>query len=376
MTSFTGRLKQILFMLSILIFLEFSYFMHSDSTDDLTDVPHTTQRGSIITASSTLSPPSHIRLLVVSVTGTSKLDVAMRIQDSWQKFLGPNDVVATICDVGCSSSSLKNGRHRNQTVVELDPDLVNSIKRPRQFENTNNPWGYRLSQLKFYFGLVSQMRQFVAEHKKDSNNPIPQWILIKDDDAYAHADRLMQLVEGVDFAKEKVSLAGGWAGRSMEFPYDPDAEVEDEGPPKGCGWASGGAGWLISQAMAIELAINQGDRVFDFIRHKLERSEWAFHYDIWIPVIASWGGGRLYHFHAIDHLWSGQKCFNKDSKTTSLASVHMKDLIADKHGLKGALKHMEHCMQLPFGPEAELLRDRIAETKQKNSSVLFCPPNQ
>lgn len=345
----------------------------------------TTQSRSVSSSNITPSSPSsslpqsssHIRLLVVSITGTSRFDTAMRIQDSWKQFLGPHDVVRTICDVGCGKGSSNNNNNNNSqssaesTVVELDPELVNSIQRPRHFEDKSNPWGYRLAQLKFYFGLISQVQHFAR------TGNIPQWILIKDDDAYFHADRLMQLVEGVDFATEKVSLVGGVHGRHKTemLYYPPGMSIADmmqssdeygHGPPPGCVWPSGGPGWLISQAMALELAMNRPKQVYDFMRQKLEHSQWAFHYDMWLPVIASWGGGKLYHSSAFKHMPEGEKnCFDRKTNITSFVSIHIKEFVK-QYGLKGALARLEDCMGgRPLVPSGELLRERISQSKQQ-----------
>ena len=151
------------------------------------------------------------------------------------------------------------------------------------------------------------------------------------------------MVQDVDYDTARLSVVGGWAGRRVERTYPPSTKDtwDEYGPPDGCAWPDDGEVWLLSRAQAVTL-YERRQELLDFVRQKVERSPRAFYCDIWIPVVASWGGGRLYHSTALVNLKAHTDCMDDSDTGSTMASMHIKDLITGGEGNFDTSKTISH----------------------------------
>mmetsp|Transcript_77212 Transcript_77212/g.226450 ORF Transcript_77212/g.226450 Transcript_77212/m.226450 type:complete len:384 (+) Transcript_77212:85-1236(+) len=200
-------------------------------------------------------------LYIVIVTGISTKDVAARMQQSMVRRLRPQDRYVHICETGCAA--LTNGSLHN--VVEMDKSVFPGGRCWLQGEECD---GYQEAQMKFVFGLVHQMREL-----KNSGAEMPGWWLIKDDDTYVHVPNLMKSITHY---------------RPTELVSFGDAT---------CFGVCGGAGWLLSNALAERLALNHGDRWMKMLYGKMAYAAMSGNgtyeellkcWDMHIPQVVRW----------------------------------------------------------------------------------------
>eukprot|EP00415_Alexandrium_ostenfeldii_P004897 UN4897 len=133
--------------------------------------------------------------------------------------------------------------------------------------------GYEIASFKYVYGLVSEVRRLL----RAGVSPMPQYWLVKDDDTFVHVPNLMRAIERN-------------AGRTPPAPREQLISFAAKG---GCN-ICGGAGWVFSGALAIELATTYGDR---FLRFQIEQMEQGnFQYDMHVPKVIDWvKGSQLIH---------------------------------------------------------------------------------
>jgi len=232
-------------------------------------------------------------LYILVTAGIKVLDTAVTMQASMLRRLRPQDRYAHICEVGCAAMS--NGTLHN--VVEMDPSVFSAglclSPEWREDMSLRECSDYLQAQMKFVYGLVHMVRLM----KKDGAE-MPGWWLVKDDDTYAHVPNLVKTIKRYSPA-DLVSFA----------------EVSCQG-------ICGGAGWLLSNALAERLALDHGDRWIQLMDFKLRHTPlWSLDvfYDVYIPTVVSWvpGAQLLWHLGM-----QNQSPFDHQCNSTMYKGVH------------------------------------------------------
>mmetsp|Transcript_104517 Transcript_104517/g.305125 ORF Transcript_104517/g.305125 Transcript_104517/m.305125 type:complete len:367 (+) Transcript_104517:21-1121(+) len=202
-------------------------------------------------------------LYIVVVTGIPSKDVAARMQKSMVPRLRPQDRYVHICETGCLA--MANGSLQN--VVEMDSSVFPG---GRCLEGGKVCSSYRDAQMKFVYGLV----HLVQKHKKDGAS-MPGWWLVKDDDTYVHVPNLMKSITGHQ-PTDLVSFADTT-----------------------CRGICGGAGWLLSNALAEKLALHYSDRWMRLMNKMILMPKWTMMqcYDMHIPRVLRWVPGARLFWH-------------------------------------------------------------------------------
>ena len=99
---------------------------------------------------------------------------------------------------------------------------------------------------------------------------------------------------------------------------------------------------MVAQPSPSRHLVRASTGIARLVRQKVERSPWAFYCDIWIPVVASWGGGRLYHSTALVNLKAHTDCMDDSDTGSTMASMHIKDLITGGEGNFDTSKTISH----------------------------------
>jgi len=121
--------------------------------------------------------------------------------------------------------------------------------------------GYEIASFKYVYGLVSEVRRLL----KAGVSPMPEYWFVSDDDTFVHIPNLLSAIRNSSFSPLEKRVS--WAAKG------------------GCN-ICGGAGWVLSGALAVELATTYGDRFMKLQISKIENG--SFHYDLQVPVAVNW----------------------------------------------------------------------------------------
>lgn len=280
------------------------------------------------------------RLYIISVTGLSNVDRAVQMQHTCAQHMSPSDKYFNVCDQGCSKASNDALGH----VLTMEDSAFPS----GQCRHDNATCdGYRRAQLKFAFGLTEEVRRLSA-----ANSSMPRWWLIKDDDTYVDADRLIASVNDFDPTQDLVSFAHSFSLSSRNL------ENLGEMTPANAYWPHGGAGWLLSNAFAEKLVLEHGNQWIQLQADRIEHSKYEFYYDMLIPTIVSWiPGAKLLYNEKMLGDYSTCVNGNGDSRCFAIrtgnangsrclrpaATMHLKEAITNV-GLDKAIEYARECM--------------------------------
>lgn len=131
------------------------------------------------------------------------------------------------------------------------------------------PVEYILSQLKFYYGLVYEVRRLDGLGAR-----MPFWFLMKDDDTFVHVPNLIKAID--------ISSPGGMLQRDKLVSFGDTS----------CIGICGGEGWLLSGVLAAELVRKHGQRMLDY---QLEKAQYSQQYDVVVPRVVGWVTGAKLH---------------------------------------------------------------------------------
>lgn len=225
----------------------------------------------LLDAAETAPLPSGLRLYIIAVTGKMNWKrKAMKVEQLIMKRAGPQDRIAYVCRHECAAMGRRQLRH----MIEL-PDVIDVANMSNGQYSVAKCWrkherkpcgGYHISSFKYVWGLVQEVRRFL----KAGVSPMPEYWLVKDDDTYVHIPNLMEAIKR----------------SSGDEPMNPLVQRVSWAAKGGCN-ICGGAGWVLSGALAIELATKYGDRYMRFQIDKMENGV-DFQYDLHVPTAVNW----------------------------------------------------------------------------------------
>lgn len=206
---------------------------------------------SLIDLQTEIATQERQRLHIISITGKGHYAMfSIIVQSSWEQLLGISDNYTNVCDDDCDNIMVEG---KKLTHVLPMPDLGH----PECI-------GSGRAQMKFVWGLIFEFKRIAS-----NGGPMPNWWFVKDDDTYVHIDRLMDYAAKYN-PQNRVLIANiGWSAECNTWSY----------------WdINGGAGWLVSAALAEALVVEHGDQWFEF-QANLLRNDSCYWYDQALPFI-------------------------------------------------------------------------------------------
>lgn len=205
-----------------------------------------------------------LRLSIVTVTSQRYLrSRALKVEPLILKRASKTDRIAYVCRHACA----ERGRSFMRNMIEF-PENISTP------DVDNTPWtlatcwrnkdnracnDYEIGALKFVYGLIFEVRRFLQAGVPPAE--MPQYWMVKDDDVFVHIPNLLEVVgrHSVDPLREKLIFGAL------------------------CPHLCGGAGWVLTGGLAIELATTFGDR---YMRFQLHQSHIGSKYhDVHMPKV-------------------------------------------------------------------------------------------
>lgn len=262
--------------------------------------------------------PAAWRLHIISVTGAPNYEMALKMEQAWSKFLGPSDTYTDVLDPGGTKA------HRWHAAFEMDDSPFLAGKCIQW--NGSCCDGYHRAQMKFVFGLVHEVRHFKA-----LGGPMPKWWLLKDDDTFVHADKLMTSIASRVKAIDPMRDLIGFAELASQEEW---CDVINSTHRPHC-YVKGGSGLLLSNALAEKLALEHGDQWILLMARYISDEELVF-WDFDLPEVISWiAGAEIFHNSAMD--WHQARC-------QEAVTVHMRDMHNDI-GIDAAIENVTTCLK-------------------------------
>lgn len=207
---------------------------------------------------------------MVSVTSdTNILAKAPFAEKLIMKRAGPRDRMSYVCMSKCAAI----GRSMSRNMVEL-PGVLKMRDMPNGTYVVDRCWrwpknrpcsNYEIASFKYVWGFVHEVKRFLEA----GLSQMPRYWMIRDDDTYVNIPHMM----------EAIARHGGGP------PFDPFVERMawvSSGPCFVCG----GAGMVLTGALAVELATAYGDRWLLDQRDGIERK--SFYWDTHMPKVIGW----------------------------------------------------------------------------------------